>query len=114
MSLCLSSWLPLTVKDTQLKHNIIPTYSLQKPNNNARIIQHVQCAVITQISDNHATDQSRRSANYQPSIWSYDFLQSLQIRYAVSDYLDYYWILFPCMYKYTRQAFFAFLNMNSM
>ena len=78
MALRLSSWLPLT------KQNIIPAYSLQKSNNNARINQHVKCAVSTQISDN----QSRRSANYQPSIWSYDFLQSLQIRYAVSDYLD--------------------------
>ncbi|KAK1567074.1 hypothetical protein Q3G72_007768 [Acer saccharum] len=89
MSLCLSSWLPLTVRDTQLKHNIIPTYSLQKSNNsnNSRINQQqVKCAVSTQISDNQATDQSRRSANYQPSIWSYDFLQSLQIRYADDKY----------------------------
>ncbi|TXG55305.1 hypothetical protein EZV62_020561 [Acer yangbiense] len=76
MALRLSSWLPLT------KHNIIPAYSLQKSNNNARINQHVKCAVSTQISDN----QSRRSANYQPSIWSYDFLQSLQIRYADDKY----------------------------
>ncbi|TXG55307.1 hypothetical protein EZV62_020563 [Acer yangbiense] len=88
MSLCLASWLPLPVTDTQLKHNIIPTYSLQKSNNsnNSRINQQVKCAVSTQISDNHATDQSRRSANYQPSIWSYDFLQSLQIRYADDKY----------------------------
>ncbi|KAK1566499.1 hypothetical protein Q3G72_000789 [Acer saccharum] len=76
MALRLSSWLPLT------KQNIIPAYSLQKSNNNARINQHVKCAVSTQISDN----QSRRSANYQPSIWSYDFLQSLQIRYADDKY----------------------------
>ncbi|KAK2650722.1 hypothetical protein Ddye_018211 [Dipteronia dyeriana] len=76
MALPLSSWLPLT------KHNIIPAYALQKSNyNNARINQQ-KCAVSKQISDHQATDQSRRSANYQPSNWSYDFLQSLQIRYA--------------------------------
>ncbi|KAI9177382.1 hypothetical protein LWI28_014491 [Acer negundo] len=76
MALRLSSWLPLT------KHNIIPAYSLQKSNNNARINQQVKCDVTTQISDH----QSRRSANYQPSLWSYDFLQSLQIGYADDRY----------------------------
>ncbi|KAK4846281.1 hypothetical protein QYF36_015350 [Acer negundo] len=80
MALRLSSWLPLT------KHNIIPAYSLQKSNNNARINQQVKCAVRTQNFDNHATDQSRRSANYQPSLWSDDFLQSLQIGYADDKY----------------------------
>ncbi|KAL5793966.1 hypothetical protein ACOSP7_002560 [Xanthoceras sorbifolium] len=71
MALHLSCWLPLTC-------------TLQKSNNNARINQQVKCAASRQISY-HPTNH-RRSANYQPSVWSYNFLQSLQIRYADDKY----------------------------
>ena len=43
----------------------------------------VQCKVSSKISS--STDIVRRSANYQPPIWGYDYIQSLRSEYLVHN-----------------------------
>ncbi|KAE8657875.1 hypothetical protein F3Y22_tig00116976pilonHSYRG00016 [Hibiscus syriacus] len=70
-NLCLSRFNP--------KQIMIPTTIRRQQVVSDRTSFHICCAVssTTQVSVSDQPKDGRRSANYQPSIWSYDFLQSL-------------------------------------
>ncbi|XVF01846.1 hypothetical protein REPUB_Repub04eG0124200 [Reevesia pubescens] len=78
------------------KQIIVPSNShrshLQKLESDPRSCNstfHVYCAgSTTQVAVSHHPKGERRSANYQPTIWSYDFLQSLNNEHTDIIYKD--------------------------
>lgn len=77
----LASTTPSLTTRLPLSRNSKQRTSLANPNKPWRA---VTCAVSTQ--DTQITENSRRSANYQPNLWDFDFLlQSLENDRKVAD-----------------------------
>lgn len=77
------------VNSTLLNSSFISNFSFGKPQkpegtNNLllrRIICPIRCNATTTTTNVNASE--RKSANYQPNLWNYDFLQSLKCDHAV-------------------------------
>lgn len=54
----------------------------------------VQCVVVN--SPSHEATTVRRTANYQPPIWDYDYVQSLRSDYVVTNLSLFFAILLIC------------------
>lgn len=68
----------------------VGSLSISKSNSTGLCASPIQCMAATEVCD-EAINDNRRSANYKPSIWSYDYLQSLSNEFEVLlNYYDIY------------------------
>lgn len=91
----LSSFLP-NPRHKLTAHVFIPQKCLSK---------HISCSTTT---PTYSTIVPRRSRNYKPSIWDYDFVQSLvsdyKVRINILTCMIWHWALFYCVFRHTGKA----------